>query len=198
MKRLIFGLAILSLVILGTNYTTTQAKELSIQAYSQSGTLPLNGVRVPMLQLNLTAGNEVVTVKDITLSRTGLSTSDDIGSVWIQNGYSRLTRSRQFNNDDQLTLDFTRDLIIPANGKVTLTVLANLEFEGGGRTLAINLVSLNTDAVLAEARTRTQANSTTTTTVNKAPVQKATRRSTYDRSQYRVQCRNSRCQLVRR
>ena len=198
MKRLILGLAVLSLVILGTNYTTTHAKELSVQAFSQKGTLPLNGVRVPMLQLNLTAGNEAVTIKSVTLNRTGLSTSDDVGSVWIQNGYSRLTRSRQFNNDDELTLDFTRDLIIPANGKITLTVLANLEFEGGGRTLAINLQSFNTDAVLAEAQTQSQANSTTTKTVNNQPTQRTTRRSTYDRSLYKVQCRNSRCQLVKR
>ena len=198
MKRFFIGLAILSFIILGANYATTEAKELSIQAFSQNNTLPRNGVRIPMLELQLTAGNEAVTIKDITLVRSGLSSSDDIGSVWIQSGYSRLTRSREFTNDDELTLTFTRDLIIPAHQQIVLTVLANLEFEGSGRTLAISLKSLTTDAVLTAARSQTPTINSTTKTITKEPAQSTTRRSTYDRSLYRVQCRNSRCQLVKR
>jgi len=199
MKRFLLGLGALTLIILGFGQFDVQAKNLEVQATSQAGNLPRNGVRIPLLQINLRAQTESVTVKSVVLSRSGLSSSDDIGRVWIQDEYVRLTRARQFTNDDILTLEFTRPLVIAPHETKRLTVLANLEFSGGGQTLRVDLQSIEADATLVSPNTVRQVPSSQRVDRRSSAGVKAKRtRFRYDRSKYRVKCRNSRCQLVLR
>lgn len=199
MKKILCLLAILPLVLIGFNPLKAEAKTLEVQTISNSGTLPRNGVRVPLIQVTMRAGDEDATVTSLTLSRSGLSSSEDIGRVWIQQDYLRLSHPRQFTNDDLLTLEFKKPFVVKAGTTERFSVLANLEFTGSGRTLQVNIEAIEADAeiiapVFSAPRTKVLPKKETTT---QSPGVSTTSKSRYDRSIYQIVCHNSRCQLVR-
>jgi len=200
MKRLILAFGVLALTVFGLNYAETEAKTLQVQANSHAGILPSNGVRIPLLQINLRAADEPVTVKSVTLSRSGLSSNEDIDRLWLQQEYVRLSRSRSFPNEDILTLNFTRDFIVEANTTERIYVLANLSFErGNGRTIKINLEDIETDALINAPQSQFQHSQTNTQQITTpTPVVSTRSKAPYDRSKYRIKCRNSRCSLIKR
>jgi len=199
MKRLFFSLAVLLLAVFTLNYTTVEAKTLEVQAISQSnGVLPKNGVRIPLVRINVRASDEDVTIESMTFTRSGLSSNEDIDRVWLQRDYSRLTRSRSFSNDDELTLEFTKDFVVKAGTTEQFYLLANLSVEGSGRSIQINLAGVEADADVIDPvyRARTTTNQTKNTA--RTPGVFTHSRARYDRSEYRIECRNSKCSLVKR
>lgn len=213
MKSILIGLSILALTLI--SFPETQAQSLDIRSVpvNNGSVLPNNGVRVPFLQLVLQTGAEATTIRSVTLSRSGLSSSEDVGRVWLVDDFGiRLTRARQFNNDNFLTLELNRGgLTIPAFSTEVWTVVANLEFQGSGRTIAINLEDVETGqsnrrftqpSIRSFGRStgrnfRLNSEITDVQPIRQTPTT-TKRRFSYDKSKYRVKCRNSRCQLVLR
>lgn len=206
MKPILYSLTILSFLLIGFTPLSTEAKTLEVQTVSNSNTLPRNGVRIPLVQITMRASEENATVTSLTLSRSGLSSHEDIGRVWVQQDYIRLSQPRQFTNDDLLTLEFKKPFVIKAGTTERFSVLANLEFEGSGRTLQVNVEAIETDSeiiapVFSAPRTKVLPKKETTVsteTTPRIPGVFTTSKSRYDRSAYQIVCRNSRCQLVKK
>lgn len=187
MKKLIITL----LILLFTPWQSASAAVLQSQAVSLNNrTLPKNGVRIPFISLNLKALDGSITVKSLTVERSGLSSNEDFGRVWAETTNYRRTQARRLSNDDQAELEFRNGLTIAQDEVVRLYVYANLEFEGSGLTAQLNLIDLEHDG-----ETPTQE-STTETNADKIRINQ--RQSAYDRSRFRIKCTRGKCRLVPR
>lgn len=193
MKKIIF-----TLILILLSASTSFAAQLETQVVKiGSQTLPKNAVRVPFLQLNLGATGGTIEIKSLTISRTGLSTNEDFGRIWAETDHYRRSTSRQLSNDDQVELEFRTPLLIEAGQTERLTIYANLEFEGGGRTAALNLVNIDHNG--SDAETDNNKTSTASDNINVKQVPVVTEsQSTHDRTQFKISCKNQVCRLVPR
>ena len=177
------------------SFSTAQAATLKTQIINTTpGTLPKNAVRVPFLTLNLQAQDGPVTINNLVVERSGLSSNEDFGRIWAETTNYRRTTSRQFNNDSLVTLEFRNGLTLNQNQTTRVIVYANLEFENGGRSASFNLNAINhtansTEPVTNQTRSLTEPSKAATQTEN---------RNLYDRTKFRISCKNQRCQLVPR
>lgn len=171
----------------------TQAAQLQTQIVNVNNrTLPKNAVRVPFIQVSLRAIGGPVEINSLTVVRTGLSTNEDFGRVWAQTDNFRRTNGRQLNNDDQVVLEFRSPLVVNPGTNERLTVYANLEFEGGGRTAALNLTNIESNA--SDEPTPPAA---PMVEVRQTPVITQSQ-SRHNRQQFKIRCKNQICQLVPR
>ncbi len=184
MKKFILVLA-LSLITTSSSFAAqleTQVVDLNHQ------TLPKNAVRVPFVQLNLTAIDGPIEINSLTVTRTGLSSNEDFGSIWAETKNYKRTQSRELNNDDVAELSFRTPLLIEEDQTETLTIYANLEFESGGRTGALSVTAIN--------------HTGTETTAPQSPEKElpviTESQSHYDRTKFKIRCVNQQCQLVPR
>lgn len=206
MKKILFTLA-LSLLFSGWQApaSTAQAAELQTQVIPLNNrTLPRNGVRIPFLQINLRAVGGPVEINGLVVGRSGLSTSDDFGRIWAETSNYRRTTSRQLTNDDRVELEFRSPLVVSTNENQRLTVYANLEFEDGGRTASLNLLSIDHNGQMPQVEINLRNNLTSSETTTQAePVKMQVpvfteSKSKHDRTQFKIQCHNQVCQLVPR
>lgn len=165
-----------------------QAQDLQVSSQKISGnTLPKNGVRVAFLRLKLLNTHENQNIKTLTIGRTGLSNFQDIGRIWAESDSFKRTHSRKLSADDQVELTFRSPLQLQKNIPTEITIYANLNFKQSGQTVSLNLLNIN------KASTETLKTST-----QKRIIPKTTKLAPYDRSKYRIKCRNSRCRLIPR
>ncbi|NCP67801.1 hypothetical protein GW777_05760 [Candidatus Peregrinibacteria bacterium] len=189
MKKIIFlfGLSLLTI-------SPSFAASLQIQTvYQHSRTLPKNAVRVPFVQADLTAIDGAIEVNGLTILRTGLSSNEDLGRIWAETSDFQRTNSRQLTNDDTTELTFRSPLILAEGETERITVYANLEFEGRGRNLALNIVEIDhtTSTVVAPVVVTTPVQEKQIPVITKS-------QSRYDRQNFRIQCMNQKCSLVPR
>ena len=182
------------LLILATILNTSPVWAAPIQVEAQTiknSTLPKNAIRVPFLRLKLSTESGTQMLSSLTIGRTGLSSSDDLGRIWAETDDYRRTTARQLNNDDQAELEFRTPLAVSASAPEWVTIYANVN-SSNNRTIGLKLLSLNSQTPL-EVKAEPKVN---------APKAKSkpsrSRKATYDRSKFRIKCKNSRCQLVPR
>jgi hypothetical protein len=124
--------------------------------------VPKEGIGIPILKLNLTAKNEDVAIEKLVFKRTGLSDSQDVESIRAT-GKNVYSRSFPMLTNDTATINFFGKFIIPADTTETITVTANLNVQGMGRTIALNLIEIVSSAssnTLGESSTIAQENIT--------------------------------------
>lgn len=168
------------------------AAQLEIQTLDLNNrTLPLNAIRVPFVQLRLTAQADHIEIKSLTLKRSGLSSFDDFGRIWAETKNDVRTDSRQLSNKDTVVLRFRNPLQIAENQTETLTIYANLKFQGSGLTATLSVIDIEhsgeTTSTKAEASEEKLSPALNTRAQNQ-----------YDRTRFRIRCVNQLCQLVPR
>ncbi len=169
---------------------TLQAQTLKVESNSiQPSVIPKNGVRIPFLSLDLINENkQSLEVSSLTLKRTGLSSFEDLGRIWAESTSFKRSNSRKLNSDDVVTLNFRTPLNLTQNTKENITIFANINTEKSGVTIGLELLDLKTNKTTPQP----------TTIQSKIDQSLQQKNNRYDRSKYRIKCRNSRCQLVPR
>ncbi len=195
MKHLLLLLSLTFLLSAPSSFNQAEAAELQTQVINvNNGTLPRNGVRVPFLQVNLRAVGGNVEIKSLNVSRSGLSSSDDFGRIWAQTDSYRRTNSRRLTNNDQVNLSFRSPLVVRPGENERLTVYANLNFSSGGRTAALNLEGIESNSTEAAVTPRPEVE---IKSQPRMPIY-TTSPSRYNRQQFKISCKNQKCQLVPR
>jgi hypothetical protein len=156
MKKLLFAILFISTSAFASG-------ELLISSQSiVPNVVPKEGIGIPILKLNLTAKNEDISIEKLVFQRTGLSDSQDVQLIRAT-GKSVYSRSFPMLTDDTATINFLGNFIIPAGTTETITVTANLNVQGMGRTIALNLVEIVSSAsnnALDSPQTSGQENTT--------------------------------------
>lgn len=139
MKKLLFALLFLTT-------TTFAGGELLISTQSITPKIvPKEAIGIPILKLTFTAKNEDITIERLVFQRTGLSNSQDVKSIRAT-GKNVYSRSFPMLTNDTATINFFGNFIIPAGTTETITVTANLDVQGMGRTIALNLIEIVSSA----------------------------------------------------
>ncbi len=97
-----------------------------------------------MLKLNLTATGGAVSVKGLTITRTGLMANSNVTgvSVWDEKGMRHGDVMTSFNSSNQVVVGFAAYPIMVANGDTeTVTVAFNLGASAGGGTVGASVMS---------------------------------------------------------
>ena len=132
------------LLITGTAFAATG--ELQISSHSvMPRVVPREGINIPLLSIDLTAKNEDIAIEKLVFQRTGLSDSQDIDSIRAigKNVYSR---NFPVLTNDRATITFFGKWVIPEGTTETITITANLNVQGTGRTIGLNLVDVVSSA----------------------------------------------------
>lgn len=149
MKK-ILSLLVLTLsfvFIASTEAISTDSYDISVENNSL-GRVPLNAVRLPLTQITITAKKDI-TVSEIHLRRSGLSSWDDFGNIWAEtNSYRRSLRGR-INSNDDARIRFRTPLSISAGMSEVFTVYINLDLDSSGNTFSFSLE----DVVINEKKT---------------------------------------------
>ncbi len=97
-----------------------------------------------MLKLNLTASNGAVSVKGLTITRTGLISNTNVTgvSVWDEKGMRHGDVMTSFNSDNKVVVGFSSYPILVANGDTeTVTVAFNLGTDANSGTVGATIAS---------------------------------------------------------
>ena len=119
--------------------------------------LPRNAVRVPFLDINIKAEQDVY-INEIIVRQFGLSDNEDVEGVYAEGDYQRSHKS-SVDNDGLARLRFRNGVHLRSGERETFTITANLDVKGYNRTLGFELVDIitefgsrsNTRSVLAPA-----------------------------------------------
>ena len=107
--------------------------------------VPMNATGIPMIKVKISAQDETIYINKLVFTRTGLSNARDIKSIRAT-GPNIRSRSFPVMHDDTATINFFGKLIIPANTTQTLTITANLDVQGTGRTIGLELIEIYSTA----------------------------------------------------
>ncbi len=135
---------LLALFFLSTNVFANGELHISSQSILPR-IVPKEGINIPVLKLNLTAKNETVYIDKLLFERTGLSSSQDVKSIRAT-GTNIRSRSFPVLTNDIATIRFFKKLIIPANTTQVITIVANLDIQGVGRTIGLDLIEIVSSA----------------------------------------------------
>lgn len=94
-------------------------------------TVPKNAMSVPMIKVNLTAGNEDAIVTGLRFHRVGVGSTSDFANVYLydQTG-ARMTTGRSVNATSNLVEFNSLNISIPANGMKSYYVYADYNSPG--------------------------------------------------------------------
>ncbi len=189
--------------------------------------LPKNAVRVKFMDVTLTNTSQTPeSIRSLTLKRAGLSSSEDLGRIWLETSDFRRSFARQLNNDDQVELKFRNPIVLAPDTSAIVSVFANIESESGNKTIRLDLMGVNDQVSVSETEinnietepdTTNPSNTNATPQLNYqepakvevkpsytsqpsrfTPEYQTDKRKTYDRSRYRISCKNSKCMLIER
>lgn len=110
---------------------------------TRSSVYPRNGVRIPFLQFRVGA-NEDLVIENMTFQQTGLSSNDDIESVWVESRYGR-SNIGNVSNDGEAILTFPNGYEMEEGAQHVMVLYANLDGRNG-ITIGFNLTGIETDA----------------------------------------------------
>ncbi len=134
----------LALIFVSTSVLAGGNLQISSQPI-HSGVIPMNSTGIPMLEINLTAGDETIYLNKLIFNRTGLSSASDVKSIRATGANIR-SRSFPMMFNDTATINFFGKLIIPAHTTQTLKITANLDVQGVGRSVGLDLVEIISSA----------------------------------------------------
>lgn len=112
-----------------TRYEASGSGQLTIAVEDelQLGSVARGATRVPFLVLNLSASCESdIKIQSLELRHTGLGSADDITSVYAVDGYTRVTRSAQFDRSGKTAILRFRSHVIPKCSATSLTIFADM------------------------------------------------------------------------
>jgi len=115
----------------------------------QMKTIPKNAVRVPFLTLWIRADEDTL-LHELSLQRTGLSSSNDMGRVWAETSTLHRSMRSGFFSDDTATLRFLRGIEIPAQSWERVIIYANLNNARSGTHIGIDLTDLSFTSLPSE------------------------------------------------
>lgn len=88
------------------------------------GSIARGASRVPMAELNLSASCESgIRIESVTLKHVGLGLTSDISSVYVVDGFRRVSRAQAFDRTSQSVTLRVPQLVIPRCSAVRLSVL---------------------------------------------------------------------------
>lgn len=129
--------------------TTTPALDgdltVSLSANTPDAGNVVTGGNANMLALNFKAGNEAVNINKLTITRYGLSGSNDIENIKMLDSegvsYGNVVTALSSNGRARLT--FTTPIVVPANGSATYYVRAGVPSSGAttGNTIILGVAS---------------------------------------------------------
>jgi hypothetical protein len=107
-----------------------------------SATVPVGSTNVAFLKFTISNNaSSAATVSGITVNRSGAGNTSDFDNVYLYNGDERLTSGRTINNSTNQAVFNGLNLTVPANGSLTLTVLADMSTTAGAGNVHILSVS---------------------------------------------------------
>ena len=141
MKKLLLAILFLSSSVLA-NGTLDVSSRITTPSI-----VPQESIGIPMLEITLTTGDKVVYLDKLIFKRTGLSSSEDVSSLRAT-GPNFRSRSFSMLYDDTATIRFFRRLALPANSTQSLSITANLNVQGVGRTVGLELIEVISSAAV--------------------------------------------------
>lgn len=127
------------------NYNPGQGTGLSVSLNSATPiaqSVPSTVGRIPFTKVNLTASNDgAAYVESITFKRTGLTTVSTYFKVWAEKDGASITSKKTLSSNDDVTLNFSPTLVIPAGQTVALDILGDVSAVTGNGALAIESAS---------------------------------------------------------
>ena len=114
-----------------------ESREISVQHYNHR-VVPLNAVRLPLMKITVKAKQDI-SVSEIELYRSGLSSWDDFGNIWAETDSYRSSLRGHLNSDDYARIKFRSPINISAGNSETFTVYVNLELNNVGNTFSFSL-----------------------------------------------------------
>lgn len=101
-----------------------------------SVTVPSLATGVVFTKINLTAANDgAVTVKDLTVKRTGIGASTEINKVYIYDGATRLTTGKAVNSTSNTVTFNSINVVVAAGTTKTLSIVADITTGSTGNHL---------------------------------------------------------------
>ena len=143
MKKLLLAFLFLSSTVLANGTLSVSSR------VTTPSVVPQESIGIPMLEVTLTTGDEVVYIDKLIFKRTGLSSSEDISSLRAT-GPNFRSRSFSMLYDDTATIRFFRRLALPANSTQSLSITANLNVQGAGRTVGLELMEVVSSAAVGD------------------------------------------------
>ena len=116
-----------------------------------STTIPKGATAVPFLKLNVSNGNNTaLAINNITVKRSGPGSVSDISNAYVFQGSNRLTFGQTFNSSNQEANFSNPGISIPANGSVTLSILADVSTSANTSSVhAFSISNLTASGVAA-------------------------------------------------
>ncbi len=100
---------------------------IAVEGEQQFGSVARGATRVPFLTLNMSASCDAdITVQSLELKHTGLGSTDDIASVYAVDGYTRVTRTAQFDRRNKTATLRFRSYVIPKCSASSLAIFADM------------------------------------------------------------------------
>lgn len=106
-----------------------------------SATIPLSSTGVEMLSFNAKAGSEDASLDLVTFTMSGLSTSTDVGNVYLYEGVTRLTDARTVNSASRQVTFGSLGLSIEAGDTRTFTLRADEGSAAVGDIISFSIAS---------------------------------------------------------
>ena len=140
-KNILLTLSIIFLFFNGNTLAlSAENYELSVQDYNH-GVVPLNAVRLPLMSVIVQAKRNI-SVSEIDLHRSGLSSWDDFGNIWAEtDSYISSLRGR-LNSDDYARIKFRSPINIAQGASEKFTIYINLELTNAGNTFNFSLENI--------------------------------------------------------
>lgn len=135
------------------------AGNVIVEAFSpRSGSVAPGSQRIEMLTLQITADcTSAVSINTISVQRRGLGANEDIESLYITKGTSRISRERSIAQRDGSVDLQLRDFSIPACETVELSVVANYSEDAspaGEHRIELRSIDAGKSTVRIERSTR--------------------------------------------
>lgn len=140
-KNILLTLSIIFLFFNGNTLAlSAENYELSVQDYNH-GVVPLNAVRIPLMSVIIKAKRNI-SVSEIDLHRSGLSSWDDFGNIWVEtDSYISSLRGR-LNSNDNAFIRFRSPIKISQGQTKKFTVYINLQLNNTGNTFNFSLENI--------------------------------------------------------
>ncbi len=136
--------------------------QVSIESAPLQGSLPRGASRIEMASLNFSASCDAdITLEEIDVMHIGLGQTSDIVSVYLHDGYRRMSRGRQFDARSRIAQLRVTSLTVPKCGAVRVNILVDISPDAtvaSEHSITINAAS----AVTSSAKTTTLLHSDAT------------------------------------
>lgn len=147
MKKHCLGLAVLSFLFSFSAHASASTENPDVKVVrvgSGPSVIPRNGVRIPFLQFRVTAEKDL-SIKELTFQQKGLSTKEDIESIFVESRYGKSNRGK-VDNDGLARIRFRNDYEMKAGTAHVMTLYGNISARYG-TTISFDLLNIKTEPI---------------------------------------------------